>query len=97
MFSLVPLSSFLPFRFTNSGFSKYASENIQQVARRAAEAASGSAVNETAEQIQNRIRVGQRCTVFPGDRRGEVQKYDVSVCVFLCTCACLCVYVLVCM
>lgn len=46
-------------------------ERAAQESRRAAEAAGGVAA-ETDEQIRARIRVGQRCTVFPGDRRGEV-------------------------
>ena len=48
-----------------------------QAARRAHEAAgeggaSHRASTETNEQIRARVLVGQRCTVFPGDRRGEV-------------------------
>jgi hypothetical protein len=47
-----------------------------QAARRAHEAAQGGAsgsasVSETPEAIHARIKVGQRCSVFPGDRRGE--------------------------
>jgi tubulin-folding cofactor B len=47
----------------------HAQTNVVQQARRAVE----GVVEESEQEIRARIQVGQRCSVFPGDRRGEVR------------------------